>query len=65
MACELGGNCSGFPTPLQGGEAAAIIASSQEIVCRAKYEQFKQETLEEAVQKNKEIIQEQLKDLTD
>ncbi|MBD2547910.1 hypothetical protein [Planktothricoides raciborskii] len=65
MACELGGNCSGFPTPRQGGEATAIILSSQQIVCREKYEQFKQETLEESVQKNKQMIKEEQQQILD
>lgn len=65
MACELGGNCSGFPTQQQAIEATAIILSSQQIVCREKYEQFKQETLEESVQKNKQMIKEQQQQIID
>lgn len=65
MACELGGNCSGFPTQQQAIEATAIILSSQQIVCREKYEQFKQETLEESVQKNKQMIKDTIEQTVD
>jgi len=65
MACELGGNCSGFPPLKQALEANALILSSQEIVCREKYVRFAQETLEESVQKNKQMIKEEQQQILD
>lgn len=65
MACELGGNCSGFPPLKQALEANALILSSQEIVCREKYVRFAQETIEESRQRMIENNQEAYRKLID